>query len=117
MATETITTLSSPNPAAHYWRGEGPLWRVFWLWGVLGSWILFGLFTLAIREVGLTWPLFSIAAAVMIPYTTWILASVWQCAHNVGNYVWSNVARFLTGVWALNVGVVGGFLLVELLSA
>lgn len=113
---EAITSASSPNPVAYYWRGEGPLWRVFWLWGVLGSWILFGLFALAMHEAGLSWPLFLVAAAIMVPYTTWILTSVWQCAHNVGNDVWSNLARFLTLIWALNIGVFGGFLLVDLLS-
>lgn len=114
MATRSMS--SGENVVTYYWRGRGPLWKVFWLWGVLGSWILFGIFMLAMRQLGLSLPLFLVAAAIMIPYTGWILTSVWQCAHNVHQYFWSNIARFLTGIWALNVGVVGGFLLIELLS-
>lgn len=117
MTSSTMTMKTAPtNVIAYYARGEGPLWRLFWLWGVLGSWILFGVFALVVTQIGLSWPLFLITAAIMVPYTTWILASVWQCAHNVGNDAWSNLARFLTGIWALNIGVVGGFLLIELIS-
>ena len=50
----------------------------------------------------------------MVPYTTWILTSVWMCARNVGNPMWGDAARFLTFIWALNVGVVGGWMLSEL---
>lgn len=27
-----------------YWHGHGPLLRAFWLWGVLGSWLLAAFF-------------------------------------------------------------------------
>ncbi|MEX1081410.1 MAG: hypothetical protein WD382_00885 [Halofilum sp. (in: g-proteobacteria)] len=117
MTADAATPRNRRNVLMYYWRGEGPLWQVFWLWGVLGSWILFALFALAMRQLGLSWPLFLASAAIMIPYTGWILTSVWQCAHNLkGHYFWSNAARFLTGIWSLNVGVVGGFLLIKLIS-
>ncbi len=117
MADGTMTMKAPPtNVVMYYYRGEGPLWRVFWLWGVLGSWILFGIFMLALSQLGLSWPLFLVTAAIMVPYTGWILSSVWACALNVDNYFWSNISRFLTGIWALNVGVVGGFLLIELIK-
>ncbi len=54
MTTEAVTTRNRNNVLAYYWRGEGPLWRVFWLWGVLGSWILFALFALAMGQFGLS---------------------------------------------------------------
>jgi len=39
---------------------------------------------------------------------------VWMCARNVANPMWGDAARFLTFVWALNVGVVGGWMMSEL---
>lgn len=102
------------NVVKRYLRGEGRLWSAFWLWGVVGSWILFGLFYTALQTIGVTWTLFFASAIVMVPYTTWILTSVWMCARNVGNPMWGDAARFLTFIWALNVGVIGGLMLAEL---
>lgn len=105
------------NVVMYYLRGEGPLWKLFWLWGVVGSWILFALFLLAVQTWGITWGLVVVSGVVMMPYSVWILASVWQCAQNVNNDLWGNLARFLTLVWALNLGAVGGLLLKELIVA
>ena len=105
------------NVVVRYLRGEGELWKVFWLWGVVGSWILFGIFMTAIRTFGVTWPLVIVSGIIMLPYSVWILASVWQCAPNARSDAWGNLARFLTLVWALNLGVVGGFLLKSLIVA
>ncbi len=99
------------NVVKRHLRGEGRLWSVFWIWGVLGSWILFGVFYAALQAIGITWTLFFASAVVMLPYTTWILTSVWMCARNVGNPMWGDAARFLTFIWALNVGAVGGWML------
>ena len=107
----------SDNVVLHYAKGDGPLWKVFWLWGVVGSWILFAIFLFAVQSLGITWPLVIITGIVMLPYSVWILASVWQCAPNVRNDFWANLARFLTLVWALNLGVVAGFLLKGLIVA
>ena len=30
----------SENVASYYWRGHGPLWKAYWLYGVLGSNVL-----------------------------------------------------------------------------
>lgn len=98
-----------------YLGGRAPLWRAFWLWGVLLSWILFALFLLAVHRLGLTWGLFLVSGAVMLPYTVCVLASVWQCAYNCGNPFWGLAARGLTLVWALSVGLVGGYLAMRLL--
>lgn len=98
----------------HYSEGEAPLWKAFWIWGVALSWILFGLFTALTNAVGLNWGVFALATIVMMPYTAWILVAVWQCAFNVGNDLWGYLARFLTLVWALNIGLAAGLLLAEL---
>lgn len=98
----------------HYSEGNAPLWKAFWVWGVALSWILFGLFTLLTSAIGLNWGVFMLATVVMMPYTAWILVAVWLCAFNVGNDLWGYIARFLTVVWALNIGLAAGLLLTEL---
>ena len=97
-----------------YWNGDGPLWRIFWIWGVIGSWILAGLFALGAANFGVTWGLFLVAAVVMVAYTIWILISVWRCADNTQEKHWSPISRALTVAWALNVLFVGGFLFFDL---
>lgn len=101
----------------HYSEGHAPLWKAFWLWGFALSWILFALFAGLASAIGVTWGLFALATVVMVPYTAWILVSVWCCAFNVDNDLWGYIARFLTIVWSLNVGLVAGVLLTELALA
>ncbi len=98
----------------YYAEGHAPLWKAFWLWGVVLSWILFGAFAGLANLIGLNWGLFLLATIVMVPYSAWILVSVWLCADNVTNVLWSYVARFLTVIWALNIGVAAGLLLLEI---
>lgn len=99
-----------------YWRGRGPLWKVFWLWGVVGSWILAGLFWSAWAGLGMSWGLYVVTGVIMIAYTVWILVSVWRCAQNASAEHWGMAARFLTIAWALNILLVGGFLGLDLLA-
>lgn len=107
--------MSAANAVTYYLDGRGPLWRVFWLWGVVVSWILFALFLAAVQSLGITWGLFLVSGIVMLPYTVLILTGVWQCAYNCGNPFWGMAARGLTLIWALNVGLVGGYLARRLL--
>lgn len=100
-----------------YWHGDGPLWSVFWFWGVVGSWLLAGLFALAAAYFGVTWWLFIVTAVVMTGYTVWILVSVWRCADNTREERWSLIARVLTVAWALNVLLVGVFLFLDLFGS
>lgn len=106
------------GPIAHllfYADGHAPLWKAFWLWGVLLSWILFAVFAGLASMTGVNWGLFALATIVMMPYTAWILVAVWQCAFNTDNDLWGYLARFLTLVWAVNVGIAGGLLITHLL--
>ena len=100
-----------------YWQGRGPLWKVFWLWGVVGSWILAALFLAAVLGLGISWTLDVVTAVIMICYTAWILVSVWRCADNAEAEHWAPIARALTVAWALNVILVGAFLGLDLLGA
>jgi hypothetical protein len=113
----STTPTGLPGFLLYYADGHGPLWQAFWIWGVALSWILFGVFWFLGNAMGLTWGLFALATIVMMPYTAWILVSVWQCAFNVGNELWAYLARAVTLIWAANIGVAGGILLSELVLA
>lgn len=93
-----------------YWRGEGPLWRVYWLYGVLGSVALAAaiIAPLALHWVGPAGAL--LVLAVGAAYTVWILVGVWRCAYNnegtalgMSRDGWAMLARMLTVAWAINV--------------
>ena len=100
---------------AAYWRGQAPLWKVFWLWGVVGSWILAAVFATAVVSLGLSWTVYVITGCIMVIYTVWILVSVWRCAEHATDQ-WRLIARMLTVAWALNVVLVGTFLGLDLLA-
>lgn len=104
-----------PRFLLYYTEGHGPLWKIFWLWGVVLSWILFALYAGALQTFGLNWPLFIVSVIIMMPYTAWILVSVWMCAFNSGNDIWGYAARGLTVVWAVNVGISGGLSMAQMI--
>jgi len=101
------------NFLRRYWRGEGRLWRVYWLYGVLGS-VLLALipgWMLQAGAVGSGW--FQLVLIILAAYTVWIVVSVWRCAFNVENELYGHMARWLTVAWAINALFVLGFLEVE----
>ena len=82
------------------WRGQEPLWKVFWVYGVATSVTIVTFYVvafyggrLALRQVLL--PCFA-------AYTAWILISVRRCADNTDENLWSTLARLLTLAWAGN---------------
>ena len=99
------------------WQGRAPLWQAFWLWGVVGSWLLAAVIGGLFAVLGISWPLYVLVGAVMAAYTIWILVSVWRCAANARDEQIAVIARVLTVAWALNVILVGGFLGLDLLGA
>lgn len=97
-----------------YWKGRGPLWRIFWLYGVLFSLVLSGVYAAALRA-GDAW-----AQQVLLPilfvYTLWIVVSVWRCAPNTRRELHTHLARGLTVAWAINAVLVLGALQFELVA-
>ena len=90
------------------WQGEEPLWKVFWVYGVLAR----QLEPVAMdqkRVVMQQTLLIAIAA-----YTVWILVAIWRCAENSR---WGPLARGLTVAWAGNTILLLAFLQVDLLAA
>lgn len=88
--------------------GHTPLWRAFWVYGVLVSHVLFGAILLVFREVST--PVIAAILAAFVAYTAWIMRTVWCNAFNVRNAVYGHIARALTVAWALNTVLVSLFL-------
>ena len=95
----------------HTWLntpGTTPLWKVFWLYGVLVSHVLFGSILLLYGQLG------SAQLALLffgfIIYTAWVLNAVWRNAGNVRTALYGEIARFLTVAWSINAVLVSIFL-------
>ena len=95
------------------WRGEQPLWKVFWGYGVATSVMITALYAVAvyIDRIAMRQALLLCFAA----YTAWILVSVWRCANNTKERIWGLFARLLTVAWAGNTIMVLAFLQFDLL--
>jgi hypothetical protein len=92
------------------WRGDAPLWRVYWIYGVLGSMVLTAAIAVPALEGWYSWPAATAAVTVGLAYTSWILVSIWRCAFNIETEplgiprdAWAMLARSLTVAWAINV--------------
>lgn len=92
-----------------YRHGEGPLWKLYWIYGVLLS-TLGGAFILAATlQRALPVPVLALLLAVALVYTGAILVGIWRCAFNItgdpfdiDREAWGWIARVLTIGWALN---------------
>lgn len=106
-----VATFFAPELRA--WRGEQPLWKVFWVYGVATSCVLIAVYVLGfyLDRVALRQALLLCFA----PYTAWILVSVWRCASNTQEKFWSTIARLLTVAWACNTIMVVVFIQINLI--
>lgn len=100
MATQSPSPSQSSNPLLRYWRGEGELWKVFWLYGVLASAVLAAAYAAALSAGNVVAE--QILLPVLLVYTAWIVVSVWRCAPNAAQEFHTHLARGLTIAWALN---------------
>jgi hypothetical protein len=107
----------SESVLGYYWRGRGPLWKAYWLYGVLGSNVLALILLLLINRGALGGFWFHVVLLLLAAYTVWIVVSVWRCAFNVENPIYGHMARALTVAWALNALMVLGFLELHALQA
>lgn len=108
------------NFVRKYWLGNGALWRVFWLYGVLISIGLAGFIAAAGLLHWVALPGLIAMLAGLALYTGWILVSIWRCAENIEGRpfdvepgLWTWLARWLTVAWAVNVAVLS-ILLVQM---
>jgi hypothetical protein len=107
----------SANIASYYWRGQGPLWKVYWLYGVVGSNVLALILLLLMERNAVASGWLQLLLLALAIYTVWIVVSVWRCASNVENPVYGHMARALTVAWAINAVLVLGFLELQFLQA
>lgn len=106
----------SEGIASYYWRGHGPLWKAYWLYGVLGSNLLVLIMLLLMYQGALGSLWFQLVLLLLAAYTVWIVVSVWRCAFNVEKPMYGHMARALTVAWAINALMVLGFLELQVLQ-
>lgn len=92
-----------------YWGGQGPLWKLYWIYGVLVSTLGGSILMTAVQQRLLPTPLLLVLLATGLAYTGFILISIWRSAFNmesapfgVDRQTWGWLARLLTFGWALN---------------
>jgi hypothetical protein len=107
----------SGNVASYYWHGRGPLWKVYWLYGVLGSNVLALILLVLMHRSALASVWFQLVLLLLAAYTVWIVVSVWRCSFNVEKPMYGHMARALTAAWAINALMVLGFLELQFLQA
>lgn len=103
------------NFLARCWNGEEPLARVFWIYGVLASTVVTILFVMLVRIEGPGFGIHQFLILSFVPYTVWILVSIWRCAFNVENAYYGHLARALTIAWAINAALLVLFVELRLL--
>lgn len=93
----------------HYWHGEGPLWKLYWIYGVLLSTVGGATIAGAALQRAVPVPMLVLLLAVALVYTGYILVSIWRSAFNIESdplgidrEAWGWIARVLTFGWALN---------------
>ncbi len=97
------------------WRGQEPLGRVFWIYGVLVSAALSGLFLLtrahgnAVGQQGLI--------LLLACHTWWVLGAIWRSATRAedDDYL-HGCARAITLAWGINAALLLGFLEIGLIG-
>ncbi|MCW4454852.1 hypothetical protein OK348_08580 [Flavobacterium sp. MXW15] len=94
--------------------GHSPLWKVFWLYGVIPSNLLWGVVLWMLSHGGYPGATLGLLAFLLL-YTAWIVVAVWRAAPNAGDPRYGVVARTLTVAWALNTVLMVFFLGLQLL--
>lgn len=99
-----------------YWSGRAPLWKCFWLVGVLGQLAILTL-TTVFGELVLT-PVFghlfaySVSVVVVVATAVFASVSVWRSAGNARVQQLGGLARvlvvFYLGVWVLLIARING---------
>lgn len=75
------------------WRGEEKLWKVFWLYGVVGGIVLQTLITVLAGVGGMFLAIPGLI--LMLAFAVWNIVSVWRCAWNAKAKVWGYIVRVL----------------------
>lgn len=91
----------------NYWNGAEPLWKAYWLLGVVGGTI--GAL-LVEKMTGLSDPnwMQKLLPYIFILYAGWSTVAIWRCANNASKPIWKFLARGVVafGVAALVVNLI-----------
>ncbi len=101
------------------WRGQEPLWKVFWGWFFFGHGIILGCsvgFMVLAMVFGFVTSPRSLDAGIagmaagavllvlaVVPYGVWSAVSVWRCANNCINKFWGYLVRLVVIVYAATI--------------
>lgn len=106
-----ISRLGLIDELRRYWHGEGPLWKLYWVYGVLLSTLGGTVLMTGVMQRLLPVPVLLLLLAAGLTYTAFILVSIWRSAFNIAGRplgiereAWGWLARVLTFGWALNAG-------------
>ena len=73
------------------WNGHTSLYRVFWVYHIIGVFFLILFFHLTKWIFGFIGVMFAIV--VILGYSVWILVSLWQCSYNCVEPKWTWATR------------------------
>ncbi len=90
---------------------QNRLWKTFWIYGVLGSHILWGILAILLWGADVTskiviYPLI----LIILLYTAWICRGIFTAAADAQNELHGIIAQNLTVAWAINSVLVSLFL-------
>jgi hypothetical protein len=90
------------------WRGQRPLYKVFWLYYVVGAFVVVGTFLLFIQFASLFPSLIALALlfaalAALLTWKAWALFSIWRCAPNSSASTYKFLARAYVVLFVLTV--------------
>lgn len=80
---------------------RSPLWKVFWMYGVIPSNLLWLAVAWLVEHHQLPGATLGLLV-FLLGYTAWIVAAVWQAAPKAKDPRYGVMAQALTVVWAIN---------------
>lgn len=96
-------------PITRFWRGEVPLARAFWLWGVLGGGIVnlsFSILALSVLSTGAPSWLALAVFVTPIPWNLVLLLGVWRSSERAEvRKEHAQMARLAMVVWVVALSV------------
>lgn len=89
------------NPITRAWRGQEPLWLVFWIYNIVVGFLL-NLFLGWLWHLRLLYAAFALSI-LLLAYAIWLWVAIWRCAAN-STAVWCFLARLIviiSVVWSV----------------
>jgi hypothetical protein len=93
---------------------HGSLWKVFWLYGVIPSNLLWIAVLWLMSRGGMPGATLGLLVFLLV-YTAWIVTAVWRAAPHARDPRYGVLARALTVAWAINTVLLVFFLGLPLL--